>query len=231
MADQIQPTPRSTILGLFSDIVNLPLQYMSSPQRTQQMQGTAQFLYGTGIPKTLERMSYGESLFSGAGGLGGTTRMRPETADALMNVAPFAPMASRTIGRVARSADSLPIGMAIKDVKFPQQAALDLAQQRAALPVEQGGLGLPINNTATDRAKAMGFDTDVFHGTRADILIFDPTKPVFTTPATDIADFYARGTNANVMPLKLRGKEIQVSDITQEGSGKFAENLAKIRHL
>jgi hypothetical protein len=68
------------------------------------MQGTAQFLYGTGIPKTLERMSYGDSLFSGAGGLGGTTRMRPETAEALINVAPFAPAASRvgrTVGRLA----------------------------------------------------------------------------------------------------------------------------------
>jgi hypothetical protein len=104
MADKMQPTPRNSVLGLFSDLVNLPLQYMSSPERTQQMQGTAQFLYGTGIPKTLERMSYGDSLFSGAGGLGGTTRMRPETAEALMNVAPFVPAAGRvgrTVGRLA----------------------------------------------------------------------------------------------------------------------------------
>jgi hypothetical protein len=43
MADQIRATPRSPILGLFSDIVNLPLEYMSSPERTQQMQGAAQF--------------------------------------------------------------------------------------------------------------------------------------------------------------------------------------------
>jgi hypothetical protein len=40
---------------------------------------------------------------------------------------------------------------------YPQQAALDLAQQRAALPIEQGGLGLPVGNTAMDRAKAMGY--------------------------------------------------------------------------
>jgi len=39
---------------------------------------------------------------------------------------------------------------------YPQQAALDLAQQRAALPVEQGGLGLPKDNTPEMRAKAMG---------------------------------------------------------------------------
>lgn len=103
MADRMQPTPRGYISGLFSDAVNLPLQYMSSPERTQQMQGTAQFLYGTGIPKTLERMSYGDSLFSGAGGLGGTTRMRPETAEALMNVAPFAPAVGRLAAKTGRS--------------------------------------------------------------------------------------------------------------------------------
>ena len=116
MADQIKATPRSPILGLFSDIVNLPLQYMSSPERTQQMQGTAQFLYGTGIPKTLERMSYGDSLFSGAGGLGGTTRMRPETAEALMNVAPLAPAVARLANRAVKATEGLPIGMSIKPI-------------------------------------------------------------------------------------------------------------------
>ena len=116
MADEIRATPRSPILGLFSDIVNLPLQYMSAPERTQQSQGVAQFLYGTGIPKTLERASYGESLFSGAGGLGGTTRMRPETAEAVMTVAPFAPVAGRVAGRAVRATEGLPVGMSIKDV-------------------------------------------------------------------------------------------------------------------
>jgi len=104
MADQIRATPRSPILGLFSDLVNLPLQYMSSPERTQQSQGAAQFLYGTGIPKTLERISYGDSLFSGAGGLGGTTRMRPETTEALMTVAPFAKPAAVMANQAAMTA-------------------------------------------------------------------------------------------------------------------------------
>jgi len=116
MADRMQPTPRSPILGLFSDLVNLPLQYMSSPERTQQMQGTADFLYGTGIPKTLERISYGDSLFSGSGGLGGTTRMRPETAEALMTVAPVLPVAGRVAGRMIKATEGMPVGMSIKDV-------------------------------------------------------------------------------------------------------------------
>jgi hypothetical protein len=56
---------------------------------------------------------------------------------------------------------------------YPQQAALDLAQQRAALPVSQGGLGLPAGNTAEQRAAAMGFNTDAYHGTTTNI------KPTF----------------------------------------------------
>jgi hypothetical protein len=306
MADQIRATPRSPILGLFSDLVNLPLEYMSSPERTQQMQGAAQFLYGTGIPKTLERASYGESLFSGAGGLGGTTRMRPETAEAVLNVAPFAPIAGKVAGRMIKATEGMPVGMGIKDVgknifedatkyhqkvpeiksinvaklkrmnagevadvsdevaakmdfsepikvsvfadgelrivdghhrvaaakklgiqslpvelqainakgstlnklaqeaTYPQQAALDLAQQRAALPVEQGGLGLPVTNTAADRAKAMGFDTDLLHGTAKDFPAFDLSKAgtntrqagdelgIFSTSKPFLADDYAQ---------------------------------------
>jgi hypothetical protein len=306
MADEIRATPRSPILGLFSDLVNLPLEYMSAPERTQQMQGAAQFLYGTGIPKTLERASYGESLFSGAGGLGGTTRMRPETAEAVLNVAPFAPIAGKVAGRMIKATEGMPVGMGIKDVgknifedatkyhqkvpeiksinvaklkrmnagevadvsdevaakmdfsepikvsvfadgelrivdghhrvaaakklgiqslpvelqainakgstlnklaqeaTYPQQAALDLAQQRAALPVEQGGLGLPVTNTAADRAKAMGFDTDLLHGTAKDFPAFDLSKAgtntrqagdelgIFSTSKPFLADDYAQ---------------------------------------
>jgi len=51
-----------------------------------------------------------------------------------------------------------------KKFKYPQEKAMQLAQQRAALPVEQGGLGLLANNTADERAAAMGA-TDWFHGT------------------------------------------------------------------
>lgn len=370
----MKATPRSPILGLFSDIVNLPLQYMSAPERTQQMQGTAQFLYGTGIPKTLERMSYGDSLFSGAGGLGGTSRMRPETADALMNVAPLAPAVGKAGKAVARMAGSeinaammgerggllgavtpqpmfavnLPksisgrignitpetktevknlaetfaeeinkLGFSAKvehsgskagassyinvsdpltgrflskpirisdhskgakesqgvidilnpqddfkkitdalsemrgmgetlvfkqnkyadeliasgvkpktayqkakteitetqpSFQYPQEQALKLAQQRAALPVEQGGLGLPANNTPMDRAKAMGFDTPVYHATDVDFTSINPSVKgkygagVYTATTPKYAEIYAQGENARTLPLMARGK-------------------------
>jgi hypothetical protein len=53
--------------------------------------------------------------------------------------------------------------------KYPQEEAMRLAQQRAALPIEQGGLGLLANNTPEQRAKAMGISTDAYHGTKQDI--------------------------------------------------------------
>jgi hypothetical protein len=57
----------------------------------------------------------------------------------------------------------------------PQQEALDTAKRNAALPVEKGGLGLPKDNTAMDRAKAMGFDIETLHGSpNPNIEAFDP---------------------------------------------------------
>jgi hypothetical protein len=144
MADQMQPTPRSTILGLFSDIVNLPLQYMSSPERTQQMQGTAQFLYDTGIPKTLERLSYGDSLFSGAGM---TLRPREETINAAMNVAPFAPAVGRVANQAAMTAGRA--GARYAERVIPQ------VMERGGLPAQLLG----------DVSRGSVSPLDVYHGT------------------------------------------------------------------
>tara|TARA_R110000868_G_scaffold388792_2_gene657880 strand:- start:1346 stop:2698 length:1353 start_codon:yes stop_codon:yes gene_type:complete len=102
MADEIRPTPRNPLFGLFSDFVNVPLDYMSDPRRTQQMQGIASFIRGTGVPSTLENLSYdpsGRGLFTGAGGLGGTTRMRPEAIEAALTLAPGVGPAARLAGR------------------------------------------------------------------------------------------------------------------------------------
>ena len=112
-----------------------------------------------------------------------------------------------------------------KSFQAPQQAALDLAQARAALPIEQGGLGLPANNTAADRAKAMGFDlnTTRFHGSDQDIYAFDPAKfgkndqgwygrGVTTDTDPEVASSYAEnyvGDGQVVYPLVSRGKYMQ----------------------
>jgi hypothetical protein len=82
----------------------------------------------------------------------------------------------------------------------PQDKALSLAQQRAALPIEKGGLGLPANNTPEQRAEAMGY-IDYLHGTqRMDRLLegkkLDPRRATsgpmpYGTTTPELASSYA----------------------------------------
>lgn len=71
----------------------------------------------------------------------------------------------------------------------PQAEALRLAQQRAALPVEQYGLGLPANNTPQMRADAM-FPQDGYHLSRHGVDVNKLDSGVFA-----IAPFDAVGTH------------------------------------
>ena len=67
---------------------------------------------------------------------------------------------------VDRAMEAASIAAPIKRAfSAPQDAALRLAQERAALPVERGGLGLPPNNTSEQRAAAMG-GKDMVHFSR-----------------------------------------------------------------
>lgn len=94
----------------------------------------------------------------------------------------------------------------------PQDEALRLAQERAALPVERGGLGLPPNNTAEQRAQAMGFLNNVYHGTNADIQAMNVAGKgktagagVFVTDNPLVAETYFSGSGeGNILPLLLK---------------------------
>jgi hypothetical protein len=115
--DFIRATPRSPVLGYLADLAASTY----SPQRTQQMQGVAQFFGAPAISQTLDRLAYGEPLTTGAGGLGGTTRFRPEVLEAglaLTDVLPTSTAAKLTamaapaiggifIGRGAKTWDAL----------------------------------------------------------------------------------------------------------------------------
>jgi hypothetical protein len=114
MADNLQATPRNQLLGLLSDAMYGGLNWMKDPQRTQQMQGLAGLLESTGIPKTTQRMAYGEQLTNI--GRANVPLLKPETVEALMNVAPLLPVAGRLASRAVRATEGLPVGMSIKDV-------------------------------------------------------------------------------------------------------------------
>jgi hypothetical protein len=131
---------------------------------------------------------------------------------------PFAPRSAG--GTLGTFVNKLP------DTEFSRAHAT--AQKNAALPVEQGGLGLHKDNTAMDRARALGFDTDAYHGTRADtqtlkairpnsgtsaIMRSTGLKPVFTTDSPMQASEYAlrrnKGKGSSVYPLLInRNNEV-----------------------
>lgn len=104
MADNLQPTPRNQLLGLLSDAMYGGLDWMKDPRRSQQMQGLAGLLESTGIPKTTERMAYGEPLTNI--GRANVPLLKPETAEAMMTVAPLAPAVGKAGKGIARMAGS-----------------------------------------------------------------------------------------------------------------------------
>jgi hypothetical protein len=86
-------------------------------------------------------------------------------------------------------------------------------------------LGLPANNTAMDRAKAMGFDMNMYHGTDVPLIkAFDPEitkiiKGIFTTNEPKTASKYAieaglkkraesfgMESSPNILPLMIRSE-------------------------
>jgi hypothetical protein len=102
MADGIRATPyRYASAGAANDIIGGLLGYLRDPRRTQQMQGLAGLLESTGIPKTVERLAYGEPLTNLQ--QANVPALRPETAEALLTLLPVPSGASRA----ARAADPL----------------------------------------------------------------------------------------------------------------------------
>jgi len=139
---------------------------------------------------------------------------------------------------------SVPVTVEKQSPQAPQQAALDLAQQRAALPVEQGGLGLLGSNTAEQRAAAMGFTQNAYHGTPifpsglGDILKFNPNasvemarrKPSLDTVGSWFSDnpasagMYEGGGYGAIYPVKINPGNVK--ETTFENMNRTAMRLA-----
>jgi len=128
MADYIGATPQNPLLGLLYGGYD----YLRSPQRTQQMQGLANFIESTGIPKTVERMSYGEPLTNI--GQANVPALKPETAEAMMTVAPMAGSAARATAKGVQRAGGL-LGQEMVDRLATGRSMLPslLAEPQAAM--------------------------------------------------------------------------------------------------
>ena len=104
----IQPTPRNSTLGAMADFVASSY----DPKRILLQQEVMKFLGAPSVSNTLNMMAYGEPLTTGAGGLGGTTKIKPDVLDAARAVAPLIGPAKKVIN----ATKNLPVGLGIKDV-------------------------------------------------------------------------------------------------------------------
>lgn len=120
--------------------------------------------------------------------------------------------------------------------KYPQAEALRLAQERAALPINKGGLGLPADNTAMDRAKAMGFNVPVYHGTNADIAAMSTAGKgktsgagAFVTSNPIAAETYLGGVGqgGNIIPLLLREQNLLTTNARGRNWNDIDTNILK----
>ena len=126
------------------------------------------------------------------------------------------------------------------------EIAHQVAQRNAAKPVELGGLGLHADNTAMDRAKALGFEHQTYHGTDSpDIQAFDPSKTkmwnaIFSSTDPKQASDYSRlavskerakemghESSPNVMPLMLRNTDYATPEYLNPASIESARRKGK----
>lgn len=161
MADGIRATPySSSFAGTANDLIGGLLGYMRDPRRTQQMQGLAGLLEGTGIPKTVERLAYGEPLTNIR--QANVPTLRPETANALMTLLPVPSGASKAARAIDPAVQKY--GPRLEQSLLP---AFEAAYNRGGLTREM--------------VEAMGTNTksllDVWHGSpHGPFNKFDPSK-------------------------------------------------------
>jgi hypothetical protein len=188
----------------------------------QLVGGAGRGFLGLGVPAYAGSMGMdayrtGQAL-SNMPGLGAPAGLLKAAANAPDVAAMLGGLLSKGVGKLAKT-------------KAPQDDALELARQNAVKM-----LGLPENNTAMDRARAMGFDIDLFHGRKGDYPNFDISfsgrstntkgvsrNAVDTTNDPSVAGDYALNSNIPESFEIKRLFKIQEKTKNQMVSGKTSE--------
>jgi hypothetical protein len=158
--DRIQATPRvNPTIGDLADMLGGTLDYLRSPQRTQQMQGLINALpFLDDAQVLLDRISYGEPITTGRGM---TTELRDEaksTLGALLGLVP--------IGRAAAPAAEAATMAAGRAGERVASRVVPQVMERGGLPAEMlGAMAQGTQSPAT-----------VFHGTPHLFRQFDSSK-------------------------------------------------------
>jgi hypothetical protein len=130
MADYIGQMPYANPrVGYASDLIGGLLGYMKDPRRTQQLQGLAGLLESTGIPKTVERLAYGEPLTNI--NRANVPMLKPETAEALLTLLPVPAGANKAAKAIDPAVQKY--GPKLEQTLLP---AFEAAYNRGGLPRE-----------------------------------------------------------------------------------------------
>ena len=126
------------------------------------------------------------------------------------------------------------LGAGISTEGRASKAAGIASRVASALPMDEA--------SRMARAAEQGYHTDLYHGTGSDISAFERgRRGLYATDRPEIADIYAKSSDPsigrdvraqvadagpNVMPIKLRGDVLEISDIGPTGNGWTTDNLA-----
>ena len=227
--DFLQATPRNPILGYLSDLAASSY----SPERTQQMQGVAKFMSAPAISETLDRLSYGQPLTTGAGGLGGTTRVRPEALEAAMAVAPtVVPALNMIRPAVKAGARALgPTAVSMGEGYLQRQGLMPGVVEGESAGM-RGGMGAEMLQGMGRGTVSPVKEKNLYHGTKGDIFqSFDndaSNNLIGGTWLTEekpyaqwIADHNEKGS---VLTVKSKASNPMIFDVFEEGK-KVADEI------
>jgi hypothetical protein len=203
----------------FVDLASLPFT-ATGLIRPDQAVGSTDYLTAKGLlpPKQTGFVNESAELLSGA-------------INPAVGLMALGATATRGLTKAATKA-----GQKVAKTEF--ELAHEAAQRNAALPIEQGGLGLPANNTAMDRAKAMGYDIPTYHGTtNPNIEAFDPSMSkgarqrtgIWSSENPELANTYAGNMGGSVYPLLVKSKGLAEVDAGGKNWSRIAPDTM-IKH-
>lgn len=228
--DGLRATPyRSSAAGTANDLISGLLGYMRDPRRTQQMQGLAGLLESTGIPKTVERLAFGEPLTNIQ--QANVPTLRPETANALLTLLPVPSGANRAAMAAGRAGERM-------------------AERVVPQVMERGGMPAGLLEGMSSRTVS---PLTVYHGSPARFERFDPTKigsgegaqaygyGHYVAESPDVARRYQMGlTQAKGEEVLYKNKPLtdlysQIENKSMKLSGKAADienqKLQLVEHM
>jgi hypothetical protein len=126
--DSVRVQPQNAVLGRIADF----LKQTYSPQRTQQMQGTMEFLGVPATARTLERMSYGQPITNL--NRANVPLLPDDTAEAAMLVGPMAGPLARA-GKTAGKAGARMVGEELNRAILDNSGPLAKLVPQAAKPL------------------------------------------------------------------------------------------------